>query len=215
MAGPKKLHFKEIYIPRQRTDMLGFGIIHCSDSYYNFHYAIGTQKEIMATLTTLDKSGISADRLKARVENAPHYWLRTGDIVAMTLDWIRLSDTPLIKVPAPSENMLGLCTEPRGRTAFRMCLEKHVATTKGIHGPRTEQILIACQELAKDGNDWEVQDFLSTPWPPKVETCDEAEKRFREVGSFLCTMECFPIYSKLLGHHIRLAMFRQDGETGL
>ncbi|TVY84920.1 hypothetical protein LSUE1_G001851 [Lachnellula suecica] len=210
---------EERYIPSTRADLLGFGIISGSAGIHIPRFALGTQDEVMASLSLLDETGESTFRLRALLQQNSAYYLRTGDLVAMTMEMARLRGRSHVQVPAPSENMSGFSTSPKGRQAFRLCLEKYVSNGNYAMGPQTQVVLSACQHLSSFWKEWETDahdpaEATEIPMRLLPDYLDAVHDHYDKLKPWIIHQKG-PIYRKILGAHIRHAIFRENGETSL
>jgi hypothetical protein len=208
---------EERYVPTTGADLLGFGIISGSAGIHIPRFTIGTSDEIVASLSILDESGESAMRLRALLHDNPGYHPRMGDLVAMTMEMVRLRGRSHVQVPAPSENMFGFSTSSRGRRAFRLSLERYISNGDYKMGPQTEVVLSACQHLSVTWKEWESErlDYTGAgDIPPRLmpEYLDAIHDEYDKLKQWIIHQKG-PIYRTVLGAHIRHAIFRENGET--
>lgn len=221
MAGSLIREQEEVYIPTPQADRLGSGVIRGEPALRIPDFVVGTQQETITALRTLDSSGRSASASKALIRDNPDFHLRMADIVAMTIGMIRLRGTSLVQVPAPADNVFGFTTDPNGRRAFRTCLEHYVAKHNVPVDAQTQLALKTCCELSKAYPEWdtvkEVSDLAET-WAVRrsVHYLDAVHNHFTSLTAYLeiCDHDRSSFkYLSLLGLHIRLAIFRLEGDT--
>lgn len=232
MTSPINMERKEIYIPTMRSDQLGAGVIHGDAESGIPTFTIGTQQEIVVALRKLEKSGESAITLTAILRENPGFSLRVADIIAMTLDIIRLRGSALVQVPAPSDNVLGVTTSLVGRRAFRSSLESYVMDLKQVGKPvgqQTQVVLDICNALSHTYQQWDTFDgerqwdehwtiTRDLQFLEKVhDHCGALVKYLSSPDPSLAQGQSFhPAafrYVDLLGLHIRFAIFCPEGET--
>jgi len=212
---------EEIYIPTSAADCSGFGIIRGCFEVLIPDFTLGTQADVVAALGILDESGTSAASLRALYNADPDYHLRTGDIVAMTMVVARLRGRSHIQIPAPSENMLGFTTSNRGRRAFRVCLEKYNEENPDVFGAQTRLVLATCQALRDRWIEWERKDVSQTSGfgdalPHKInKSFADAVHEQHDFATEWIIRNNPHVYRRLLGAHIRYAIFCEGGETAV
>jgi hypothetical protein len=86
-------------------------------------------------LNILGRSGIPGGALKRKLKEDPELTCPVGDIVALTSYMICQAGSPLVQVPAPSDNMEGITTNPRGRSAFEAATYKYIQDRGGSTSP--------------------------------------------------------------------------------
>ena len=208
---------KDIYMPTNAADCLGFGIIRGCHELLIPDISLGTQAEVVATLGILDESGTSATILRALHKANPDYHLPTGDLVAMTMVMARLRGRSHYQVPAPSENMYGFTTSNRGRRAFRSCLEKYFEENPSVFGSQTRSIVATCQTLRDRWIEWERKDVSQTSGfgnalPHRLNrSFADAIHEQHDLTSEWVTKNNPHVYRRLLGAHIRNAIFCEGG----
>ncbi|MCJ1474775.1 hypothetical protein MMC13_003435 [Lambiella insularis] len=223
IAGSINMERTEIYIPTARCDRLGAGVIRGDVTIGVRDFTIGTQQEIIVTLRKLDKSGLSAAVLTEILKQNPGFQLRVADIVAMTLDMVRIRGSGLVQVPAPSDNVLGVTTSPLGRRAFRDCLGEYLEQMRHAGkeaGLQTYVVMNMCDELSRAYPEWdhsgpETQEDEHWVVTRNIDFLERVHDSFDSMTRFLSEIE-LPYshrYVNLLGLHIRLAVFCPEGET--
>jgi len=123
---------EEIYIP---TPAAGAGVVKGHHRLEIKDYAIGAQQGVITTLNMLGGGGAPGGALKKRLKEDPESNCPVGDIVALTTSMICQAGSPLVQVPAPSDNVEGITTDPRGREAFEAALYKYVVDRGGSTTP--------------------------------------------------------------------------------
>ncbi|KAH6671355.1 hypothetical protein B0J14DRAFT_93715 [Halenospora varia] len=211
---------EEIYIPNAKSDRLGCGVVRSAAALSLPDFSVSTQSEIITALSFLDDTGISSRALTQILKENPEYHFRVADIVAFTAAPVRSRGSSLVQVPAPSDNVHGVTTSLMGRVSFRQCIEQYIMENPGKVGPLSRSALGLCNEIRSKypawdymtpqtvhGNQWVVTrdvaylDFLH-------EHCLEITTKFAKMEE-----ETSLRYHNLLGVHIRMAMFCEEGET--
>ncbi|TVY43401.1 hypothetical protein LOCC1_G004571 [Lachnellula occidentalis] len=210
---------EERYIPTTGADLLGFGYISGNAGIHIPRFTIGTQDEIVTSLSLLDETGQSAIYLRKVLQENPGFHLPTGDLVAMTMQMVRLRGRSHVQVPAPSENMHGFSTSPNGRQAFRLCLERCVSEGSYKLGPQTVAVLLACKHLAETWKDWEAErvdsaEVLDIPDRLVPNYLDAVHDQFDNLSQWVINQKG-PIYRNVLGAHIRHAIVRIGRDPNL
>lgn len=208
---------EERYVPSTGADLLGFGIISGNAGIHIPRFTIGTRVEIVQSLRLLDETGKSAILLQEILDNHPRFHLRMGDLVAMSMGMVRLRGRSHVQVPAPSENMYGFSTSPRGRKAFRLSLERHCSNVDCKPSSRVQSVLSACGQLSDAWSDWESEkldlaDSEDIPMRLIPEYLDAVHDQYDKMKQWIVHQQG-PIYRTVLGAHIRHAIFRENGET--
>ena len=229
---------KETYIPNSDSDDLGFGVVNTRyTTVSSRRLRIGTQQEILVALDLLDSSGVSSSKIQKILSTDPSFHLPMADIVAMSMDLLRLRGTTLVQVPAPSANMRGFSQSIAGRQAFCSCLEKVVGKQSYSKGGQAHAILLLSQQLSDRWPDWgaitethadrnvfedEVVESKPTAY---LDVIDDHFKRtlifLRDTMTQTWTNGARSnnsTYSLLLGAHIRFAIVRgslRKGSSGL
>ncbi|TVY17056.1 hypothetical protein LARI1_G004501 [Lachnellula arida] len=212
---------EERYIPSTGADLFGFGFISGNAGIHIPRFTIGTQDEIVTSLDLLDETGLSASRLRRMLQQNPGYHPPTGDLVAMTMEMVRLRGRSHVQVPAPSENVRGVSTSPNGRKAFRLCLERCVSEGPRDNynfGPQTAVVLSACNHLSETWKEWETERFHSAEVPDIPDRLmpaylDAVHEQFDNLKQWIIVQKG-PIYRNVLGAHIRHITLRENEETG-
>lgn len=213
---------EEIYIPSAGADRLGCGVLRTDRELGLPDVTVSSQAEIVTALGYLDRSGTSATALAKILRENPEYRFRIADIVALTTRAARLLGSHLVQVPAPSDNMQGVTTSSVGRRAFRQCLEEYIVVHNGDVGHYTQQALDICYEIGTKYAAWDHTDDYSTQDEQWIVTrdpqyLDVVQERLQSLTGVLNTWEQAHSfrYHKLLGIHIRIAMFADGGETSM
>lgn len=210
----------EIYILRAGADRLGCGVLR-TDTRLNIpDLTVSTQSEIITALSFLDSSGTSSAALTSILKENSGFRFRIADLVALTVPSVRRRGSSLVQVPAPSDNVRGVTTSPRGRRAFRECLETYIAAHNGDVGTPTQEALEICRAIGAKYVTW---DHTGDNRPQDDQWTVTRDPRYLDfVQEHLYTLtdqlneweEQHKFrYSNLLGVHIRVAIFYKDGET--
>ena len=150
-----------------------------------------------------------AAKLQTLYDTDPVYNLRMGDLVTMLMPMLRLKNTNFTHVPAPSENMLGFTQSPKGRYAFRQCLQECCKDHR--LGDQTKAILQKCQTLRIFDRMSEKEMLV---FHPDVQTMDglhdEHDKAKKWAGDHSEAVEMY-----IISLHIRFGIFRENGETNI
>lgn len=211
---------EEIYIPTASADRLGCGVLRTEPLLGLPDLTVSTQKEIVKTLSILDRTGFASAELSKSLKNDPEYTFRVADLVALTTIPARCYGSNLVQVPAPSDNVHGVTTSSIGRRAFRQRLEEYVVVHKGDSGSPTKRALQICYEIGSQYAAWDHTDEYSRQaeqWvvmrDPKY--LDLVHQHLRDLTLLLNTWEQEHTfrYINLLEIHIRIAMFDKEGET--
>ena len=117
--------------------------------------------------------------------------------------------------------MHGFSTNSRGRRAFRICLQRCITDSSSPKGPQTEIVLSTCQHLSETLKECESDKFGSTNSPENEilinmmpAYLDEIHDQYEKFTQWVMGQQG-PIYRKVLGAHIRCAIFRENGETSI
>jgi hypothetical protein len=221
-AGSVMNEKEEMYIPSGRADRLGCGVIRGERLLHLPDLTVSTQSEIVTALSHLDRSGASASLISILNAN-PEFCFRVADLVALTTTEIRHvgSDSNLVQIPAPSDNVCGVTTSSIGRQAFRKCLEEYVDERKSEVGDKTKSALKICHDIGKKFKEWEQTGDLASEANQWVVTRDvkylnAVNDNIPALTTALCNMEKAEAgfqYHNLIGAHIKRAMFCAGGET--
>jgi hypothetical protein len=213
----------EIYIPRARADRLGCGVIRTARQLGLPDFTLGTQPEVITALSFLDRSGASSAALTKLLKENPEFRFRVADLVALTTDEVRLRGSKLVQIPAPSDNVRGVTTSTFGRRAFRRCLEEYVVVHHGDVGVHTQEALQICDDIGKKFAAWDYTDEFGVDEEQWVVTRDSqyldlVSDHLKYLTGLINSWEQqYPDfrYLNLLGIHIKVAMFSEDGETSM
>jgi hypothetical protein len=213
---------EEIYIPRARADRLGCGVIKTDRQLGLPDFSVSTQSEIVTSLSLLEKTGIASAQLSKILKDHPEFQFRVADLVALTTAPAHFHGSSLVQVPAPSDNMCGVTTSSVGRRAFRQCLEEYIVVHKGDVGIRTQEALQICHNIGTKFAAWDHTDQYSTQDEEWIVTRDPRyldiiQDQIQNLTIILNDMEQHHTfrYHKLIGIHIRVAMFCESGETSM
>ncbi|TVY50192.1 hypothetical protein LCER1_G007534 [Lachnellula cervina] len=210
---------EERYIPSTGADLFGFGFISGNAGIHIPRFTIGTQDEIVTSLGLLDETGKSAIHIREILHRYPGFYPPTGDLVAMTMEMVRLRGRSHVQVPAPSGNMHGFSTSPKGRQAFRLCLEQFVTEGNNKFGPQTAVVLSACKHLSETWKEWETERFDSAEAPDISDRLmpaylDAVHEQFDNLKQWIIIQKG-PIYRNVLGAHIRRAIIYKDNDKAV
>ncbi|KAH7417424.1 hypothetical protein BKA64DRAFT_739944 [Cadophora sp. MPI-SDFR-AT-0126] len=213
---------EEIYIPRASADRLGCGVLRTAPLLGLPDLTVSTQSEIVAALSFLDPSGSSSAALSQILKENPEFKFRVADLVALTTGPSRYRGSSLVQVPAPSDNVHGVTTSSIGRRAFRLCLEEYIVVHHKDVGPYTVQALEICHDIGTKYAAWDHTDEYSIQ--------DESWVVTRDPKYLDIVLDTLTTYTKLLNEweqqhpfryhhllriHIKLAMFKEGGETSM
>lgn len=208
----------EKYIPAKKADELGFGWFFCSLKCAEWEseiFEVGTRQEVLATIRALEPSGDCAGVLQNLYQEDPNYNLRMGDLVAMLMDMIHIDHTALCQVPAPSENMLGFTQTIQGRSAFR----RHLHEYSNSHdiGQQAMSVLQACEKLSMNFKEWDLEEehiHRSGAEQNIIRFRDDLHAKHRETREWIKDQRNHSDLERwILSVHIRLGIFRENGET--
>jgi hypothetical protein len=213
---------EEIYIPCSRADRLGCGVIRSDVLLGLPDFTVSTQPEIVTALGILDHTGISSLALTQILKESPGFRFRVADLVALAAPPAHYRGSRLVQVPAPSDNVRGVTASSVGRRAFRMSLEEYISVHKGDVGPRTKQALHICHKIGSQYAAWDHVDDYSTQDEQWIVTRDPdyLDLVLDHINSLNVLLHSWEKqhsfrYINMLGIHIRVAMFAEDGETSL
>ena len=230
VAGSVYKEREEIYISTPAADRFGAGVIRGQRRLGVPDFTIGTQQDIVDALQTLDYTGICSRTLKSILKEDPEFHFPVADLVAMTTPMICQAGSPLVQIPAPSDNTLGITASIGGRKAFIDALEAYVSE-KG--GPTSEGEEVDWTRM-KIGRQtcwvlWRLKDFRSrfphnfTPggkdasvWIVRkdVKYLQVLNQAFTEANLFFQTQMGLTLpYRKLLQAHLVTIVFAHDKES--
>jgi len=218
---------EEIYISTPGADRFGAGVIRGHRRLGVPDFTIGTQQETVTSLQSLDRTGICSDILQKILKQDPAFKFPVADLVAMTAYMICQAGSPLVQVPAPSDNTDGITAGPYGRTIFTQALDDYVREKNGPTlesqtvdwgqiqvGRQTCWVLWRLKELqANFPRRFIAQEEYFDGWIVRrpveyLQTLnilfDEASQFYRSSGNLNL------IYTTILQAHLVVAVFAQD-----
>lgn len=175
VAGSVYKEQEEIYVATPGADRFGAGVIRGSRAFAVPDFTIGTQQEIVTSLRTLDPTQICSTILKKVLKKDPEFTFPVADLVALTSHVLCQTGSPLVQIPAPSDNVNGLTAGPLGRTIFTQTLDVYVRSKDGaaLEGQEVDWTKAAvgrqtCWVL------WQLKD-LQARYPEQLQSEDEYE----------------------------------------
>ncbi|KAG4429452.1 hypothetical protein IFR05_015063 [Cadophora sp. M221] len=222
MTGSILPEQEEIYIPRASADRLGCGVLRSEPLLGLPDLTVSTQSEIVAALSYLDRTGSSSAALSKLLKENPEFRFRVADLVALTTPPARYRGSSLVQVPAPSDNVHGVTTSSIGRRAFRLCLEEYIVVHHKDIGPYTAQALQICHDIGTKYAAWDHTDQYSSQdesWivtrdPKYLDIVHDHLSEYTQLLNEWEQQHSFR-YHRLLRIHIKLAMFKEGGETSM
>ena len=113
VGDSKSLPQEELYIPTNQADMMGFGILPCSDLIDRAPFRIGSMEEILAIMSQFDPTGPA--RKKTRDTNEcggkPFGF---SDIIPLAAPMMRIRGSSIIRLPMPADHSDGLTSHKEG-----------------------------------------------------------------------------------------------------
>lgn len=158
---------EEVYIPTPASDSLGSGVVRGDETLSVPDFTLNTQEEIGDALNMLDTRGECRVALKDLLRENPTFKFPVGDLVALTMSPMchvnRALSESLIQIPAPSDNVGGLTTNPLGRQAFKEGLRGYLQNSSFDRSRETESftalwVLAQLERLCTEAN--EASDFV-------------------------------------------------------
>lgn len=131
VAGSVYKEQEEIYIATPGADRFGAGVIRGSRGLGVPDFTVGTQQEIITALRTLDPTQVCSTILKDILKKDPEFLFPVADLVALTSHVLYQNGSPLVQIPAPSDNVNGLTAGPLGRKIFTQALDVYVRSKDG------------------------------------------------------------------------------------
>lgn len=121
--GREALASRELYPWTTEADGLGFGIIPGISEFSVPKFNIGTEEEILETMSELDRSGRATDYLRSLMKVYPGWTAGFADLIPMATPILRVRGTVLAHVPAPSEYFMGSTIHRPGFLVFHLNLK--------------------------------------------------------------------------------------------
>ena len=163
LSSPFSLdEINELYIPSEAADKMGFGIVPGNPALGVPDYTLGTEEEVLATLSNVvDPSRAAMERVKGILEANPGWTPGISDIIGLAAPMVRQPRSSIVRIPAPSEYNIGLTQQEEGFVVFRNRLRDFIAERDAKSEPVTSQtryILEQYEELRQRyGSQWEDQ----------------------------------------------------------
>ena len=227
VAGSVYKENEEIYISTPGADRFGAGVIRGHRRLGVPDFTVGTQQEIVTSLRTLDQTEICFEILKKILKQDAAFKFPVADLVAMTSFMICQAGSPLVQIPAPSDNMDGITAGPHGRRIFTHALDVYVREMEGPTlesqtvdwgqtqvGRQTCWVLWRLKELQENfPHQFDAQEEYYDGWIVRrpVDYLQALNKIFDEASQFLQSSGKSNLsYTGLLQAHLVAAVFDRD-----
>lgn len=113
VGDPKCLSQEELYIPSDQADMMGFGLLPCSNLIDGAPFRIGSMEEIKAVLNQFDPSG-EASQKAGDVNACGGKPFGFSDIIPLIAPMIRIRGSNITRLPMPADHSDGLTSHKEG-----------------------------------------------------------------------------------------------------
>ena len=145
----------ELYVPSERADKMGFGIVPGCRLLLNGDYRMGTEQEVLSLLRTIDRTCRAHDLLKGILAANPGWTPGISDIIGFASPMIRLPYSTIVRIPQPSEYVVGLTQSKTGFVVFYNRLSGLIAERESKNIPVSKQTKYILEEY----------EFLKTHYP--------------------------------------------------
>ena len=104
---------EELYIPSDQADMMGFGILPCSNLMDRAPFRIGSMGEILTVMSQFDPTGAARKKVHDTntVGGKPFGF---SDIIPLAAPMIRTRGSSIIRLPKPADHSDGLTSHKEG-----------------------------------------------------------------------------------------------------
>jgi hypothetical protein len=230
VAGSVYKEQEEIYISVPGADRFGAGVVRGRRRLHAPDFTIGTQQEIVESLRIMDPTSTCSRILKCILKEDPDFTFPAADLVTMTSFMICQANSPLVQIPAPSDNVRGITVGPLGRGIFTQPLDVYIREKNSCTiedekvdwekievGRQTCWVLRRLKELQESfPRDFDAQEEYEDAWIVRkpVRYLQRLNDIFDEASMILQNQQNSGIfYKQLLQGHLMYGVFAHGDES--
>ena len=185
-----RAHETALYIPSQKADMMGFGIIPGYDDLSIPAFRVGTIGKVCATMDILDPSRQASKKIKDIRGIEPTVTFGFSDLIPMGTGMLRIRGSTVIRLPVPTEYCVGLTCHTEGFVVFHHRLMEYIAERKGGVDHQVKRILKLYEDLKAQHDEWENEDLANEQINDRsIVFLDKAHDGWDEATAYLVDLE--------------------------